>query len=295
MLKLRNSRLAVLASGVGAIGLALVLTQQPSQAAPNGNNGNKAKAVLSVSDKSDRSNPRGLDGTTLSGRKWIFVSNPTNVSKVVFFLDEPNFANITHIENFQPFDLMGTKDDGNSQVLDMSTLKAGQHSVSAVLLEKGQKVELLKSTFTVVAVATPPATTPPVSTPPVSTPPASGTINVHVALNGANEVGQAGDPDGMGVVDGTIDVASNTFCYGFALQNIDTVTAMRIYRAPAGTNGAAVAEMLIPATGSVSNQLDACSPVPADVVQRISANPQNYYINVLTTAFPKGAIRGQLG
>lgn len=292
MSNLRNSRKAVLASGLGAIGLALVFTQAPSNAAANTTGNAKAKTVLSVSDKSDRTNPRNLDGTTLSGRKWIFVSNPVNVSKAVFFLDQPDFNKITHIENTKPFDLMGTKDDGNSQVLDMSTLKPGQHTVDAVLLEKGQKVELLKAAFTVGDVPTQPPAQNPV--PPVDLPTPITSRDINITLTGASEVGHVGDADGKGLFSGTVS-ATNSFCYGYALNNIDTVTAMKIYRAPVGQNGEAVAELQIPATGSASNQLDACSPLPADLAQRIIANPQNWYINVLTKNFPTGAIRGQMG
>ena len=35
-------------------------------------------------------------------------------------------------------------------------------------------------------------------------------------------------------------------------------------------------------------------PIAADVAQRMLANPQNFYVNVHTTQFPGGAVRGQL-
>ncbi len=37
-----------------------------------------------------------------------------------------------------------------------------------------------------------------------------------------------------------------------------------------------------------------CVSASADVIAAIRANPSNYYVNVHTTDFPDGAIRGQL-
>lgn len=277
-------RLVTFAISAGAIVLALVATQTPSQAAT----GNvKGASALGVSEKSDRSNARLLDGTSLSGTKWIYVQNPTDVSKVLFFLDQPDFATLHRTENFKPFDLEGTKADGNAQGLDTTSLKDGKHNLAAVLLGKGQSVKVLRATFRVNNVR--------VGNPTTTVPGKAGSLPIRANLTGAAEFPTAGDPDGSGTIIGDIDLASNTFCYGLALKNVDTITAAHIHRGVVGTEGPVVADLLIPVKGSSSNEIDACSPIPADVVQRIAANPANYYANVHTTAFPKGAMRGQLG
>ena len=139
------ARRALVAIAGGAVLLTATVAAAPSQAATDG----APSKALSVSDKSDRSKPRGLGGQTLAGTKWIFVQNDSNVSKVLFFVDQPDLANITHTENAKPFDLNGTKDDGSAQGLDTKTLKDGQHTVTAVVLSQGQKLDVLRSTFTV--------------------------------------------------------------------------------------------------------------------------------------------------
>lgn len=135
---------SVLAIAGGAVLLSATVAAAPSQAAAS-----TSSKSLAVSDKSDRSKPRSLDNQTIAGTKWIFLQNDTNVSKVLFFVDQPDLAAITHTENAKPFDLEGTKDDGTAQGLDTKTLKEGKHTVAAVVLSKNHKVDVLKATFTV--------------------------------------------------------------------------------------------------------------------------------------------------
>lgn len=323
MSKLRSGRTIGAAALAGAVA-AMVAFAVPSQAAPKASveqkkQGQGSEAVLAVSGKSDRSNSVALAGETLSGTKWIHVQNAGDATKAVYFVDQPDLAEVHRLEHTNPFDLMGTKADGNANGFDTTTLENGEHRIAAVLIGKGEKASVVSATFSVrnvVAgtepgnggvtpstqpppapkppVTTPPATTPPTTKPPVTPGPAKGVIPVNVSLTGAAEIPGPGDSDGSGLVNGEIDIAGDTFCYALSVKGLDTVTAAHIHRGAVDKDGPVVAELLIPAAGSVSGAIDACSSIPSDVVDRIAANPGNYYINVHTTAFPKGAVRGQL-
>jgi hypothetical protein len=213
------------------------------------------------------------------------------VSNVVFFIDQPNFQKIHKIETIKPFDLMGTKADGNAQGIDTKTLADGTHTISAVLLGKNQSVAKVSATFTVAnagaTTTTPPTTAPPASIPPVDLP---QPINFKATLTGAAEIPGPGDSDGRGQFEATIDENQGTICYSASIQNVSKMTDMHIHRAPAGQEGAVVATLIAPG----NTDIDACVSIAKDVAKRILANPANYYVNVHTTEFAKGAVRGQL-
>jgi hypothetical protein len=279
----RAAGLSAIAAVTIAAGVAIAA---PSQAAPNGEP--NTTALLAVSAKSDRSNPESLNGQSLSGTKWIYVRNPGDVSNVVFFVDQPNFQKIHKVENTKPFDLMGTKADGNAQGIDTKTLGEGSHTISAVLLGKNQSVAKISATFTVTnngATATAPPTTSTI--PPVDLP---RPINFKANLTGAAEVPGPGDTNGNGVFEATIDEQQGTICYSMSVKNVSKITDVHIHRAATGQEGAVVAPLLAPG----NTDLDACVSINKDVAKRIIANPANYYVNVHTTEFAKGAVRGQL-
>ena len=47
-------------------------------------------------------------------------------------------------------------------------------------------------------------------------------------------------------------------------------------------------------TGGDPGAASGCTPVDSALAQAILKNPHKYYANVHTTAFPNGAVRGQL-
>jgi hypothetical protein len=112
-------------------------------------------------------------------------------------------------------------------------------------------------------------------------------------LSGANEV-PAGDLDGEGAAAVTIDPDNTEVCIDIRVANLDRVTMVHIHHAAAGSNGPVV----VPAGVSFAN-LPAptsanCVAVDPVLIADMVANPANYYVNVHTTAFPAGAVRGQL-
>ena len=108
-------------------------------------------------------------------------------------------------------------------------------------------------------------------------------------LTGANEPG-GGDPDGAGLARLEINDTTNTICTDLEIRQIGTVTAAHIHRGAAGVNGPPVVTLDAPD----DNDSDDCDQVADALVDEIRNNPGGFYVNVHTTDFPNGAIRGQL-
>lgn len=109
-------------------------------------------------------------------------------------------------------------------------------------------------------------------------------------LLGANEPG-GGDPDGMGTADVWVNVGQREVCYALAVSGLDPVVGAHIHSAPAGINGPIVVPLEAPVSGTSSG----CVTVDRSLAKAILKAPQVFYVNVHTTVFPGGAVRGQLG
>jgi hypothetical protein len=108
-------------------------------------------------------------------------------------------------------------------------------------------------------------------------------------MSGANEVPPA-DPDGTGTATITVNPGQLRICWEITTANLDPVVAAHIHSAHAGQNGPIVVPLT--ATNGTST---GCADVTRSLADAIRKAPQGYYVNVHTTVFPGGAIRGQLG
>jgi len=108
-------------------------------------------------------------------------------------------------------------------------------------------------------------------------------------MTGAAEPG-GGDPDGAGLARVEINDATNTICTDLEIRQIGTPTAAHIHRGAPGVNGPPVVTLDPPD----DNDSDDCDQVADALVDEIRNNPGGFYVNVHTTDFPNGAIRGQL-
>ena len=108
-------------------------------------------------------------------------------------------------------------------------------------------------------------------------------------LVGAEERPGPGDPDGIGFIELTLNQGRGEICYAITASNLDAITGGHIHRAAAGSFGDIVVHLF----GSTFG--DPCVDVAKALVKEIRRNPSAFYVNVHTTAFPAGAIRGQLG
>ncbi len=112
---------------------------------------------------------------------------------------------------------------------------------------------------------------------------------LSTVLTGAAEVG-GGDPDGTGTAALRVNPGTGQICYTITVTNLDPVTAAHIHNAPAGVNGPVVVPLTPPTSGSVTD----CTTADPALARDIVVHPENYYVNVHTTVFPGGAVRGQL-
>ena len=101
----------------------------------------------------------------------------------------------------------------------------------------------------------------------------------------------AGDPDGRGSSNVTIDGTS--VCFGISVTNINPPTAAHIHVGRRNENGPIVVTLVPPATGDPGAS-SGCVQASADLAAAIQRHPRRYYVNVHTSDFPGGAIRGQL-
>src|SRR5262245_19978337 len=115
-------------------------------------------------------------------------------------------------------------------------------------------------------------------------------------LLGRNEIGadgksRAGDLDGQG---GAMVVTTDTqLCFAVAVKGIATPTAMHVHRGRPGANGDIVVP-LTPPTGGDPGASAGCVDVASALLQEITKHPSRFYVNIHTSDFLNGALRGQL-
>lgn len=108
-------------------------------------------------------------------------------------------------------------------------------------------------------------------------------------MSGAMEVPPA-DPDGTGMARITVNDATNRVCTDLEVREIGMVTAAHIHRGAPGVNGPPVVTLDPPD----NNDSDDCDTVDDALVDEIRSNPAAFYVNVHTTDYPDGAVRGQV-
>jgi hypothetical protein len=109
-------------------------------------------------------------------------------------------------------------------------------------------------------------------------------------LSGSNEVG-GGDPNGSGTA--ALKMRGTEICFDVKWSGFEAIMS-HIHKAPAGTNGDVVVPFFTSESPLDANSKSGCVTAKASLVKAIMAKPSNYYVNVHSPEFPKGAARGQL-
>ena len=119
-----------------------------------------------------------------------------------------------------------------------------------------------------------------------------GGRRLSATLTGAAEVPGPGDLDGTGTVALTVRPGHNEVCFDIHVSGIALpATAAHIHQGQVGVAGGIVVTLGTPdAAGNASG----CVSASHDLLKAIRQNPSAYYVNVHTTDFPNGALRGQL-
>ncbi len=113
-------------------------------------------------------------------------------------------------------------------------------------------------------------------------------ITIEVPLSGEAER-EAGDLDGSGLVELTIDPAHRLICYDFQLSGVATPLMAHIHRGAERQSGPSVVTLF---TGP--DPVQDCLVWTEKRLAEIVADPSNFYVNLSTTEYPDGAVRGQL-
>ncbi len=116
-------------------------------------------------------------------------------------------------------------------------------------------------------------------------------VTMKTHMTGAAEVPGPGAPQGAGDATIKIDTAKSQLCYMLTAKGSDTPTMAHVHKGATGVAGDVVVKLDPPATGHSMG----CATVPADTLAAILATPSDYYVNVHSATYPKGAMRGQLG
>jgi hypothetical protein len=100
---------------------------------------------------------------------------------------------------------------------------------------------------------------------------------------------------GFGNATVVFDAARANITVTITVANLGSaISGFHIHEAAAGVAGNIVVNLQGLGGVFVNGTMTVTVPIPADIAQRMLQNPANFYVNVHTTQFPGGAIRGQL-
>ena len=108
-------------------------------------------------------------------------------------------------------------------------------------------------------------------------------------LPGNQEPPTASSGSGTALV--TLNQGQGEVCWDISVRDLTSpVILAHNHQGAAGTNGPVVVDFMEPVNG-----LNGCVHADAALIAEIRAHPGEFYVNVHTTMFPTGEVRGQLG
>lgn len=127
-----------------------------------------------------------------------------------------------------------------------------------------------------------------------------GGKRLTATLSGANEVPPTTET-ATGTARITVNPGQGRICWEITttgFSEADTITAAHIHSGQAGANGGIIVHLAATKNGTNTNCTTTVEPGGAtltrDQIDAIRKSPQIFYVNVHTTEFTGGAIRGQL-
>lgn len=116
-------------------------------------------------------------------------------------------------------------------------------------------------------------------------------MELSSTLTGYQAVPGPGDLDGTGTARARIGAETGQVCWELNARGIDPATAAHIHRGEAGSVGPPVVPLTAP---GASERSEGCATVALELAREMIVRPHVFYVNVHNSAFPGGAIRGQL-
>lgn len=115
---------------------------------------------------------------------------------------------------------------------------------------------------------------------------------LRATLAGVMEGDNQGDPDGTGTAAIRLDPETGQVCWNLTAEGITPVVQSHIHEGAEGVSGGVVVPLDVDGFEGTSEGCveDQDAAVLADIV----ANPAGFYVNLHTSDFQAGAIRGQL-
>jgi hypothetical protein len=98
----------------------------------------------------------------------------------------------------------------------------------------------------------------------------------------------------MGTAALTANAGQQEVCFEIHVTNLAPVTAAHIHVGAVNVNGPIVVPFFSFSPPTNATSFRGCVHGDRDVITAILRDPSGYYVNVHTTEFPAGAIRGQL-
>ena len=109
-----------------------------------------ANFSLQLSAVADRSASSALQGQTVAGTIYVFVSPASGVTRVRFWLDNPQMSGTPRqTEGAAPWDFAGTAANGTANPTNTTTIPNGSHTITAAVDKSAGGTDVLSSTFTV--------------------------------------------------------------------------------------------------------------------------------------------------
>ena len=109
-------------------------------------------------------------------------------------------------------------------------------------------------------------------------------------LVGATGAQMAADPDGHGTATINAHPGRDELCLTLVVSGIAPITAVHLHAESSGGSGPVIAAWTEPTPGASSG----CVAVTDQLVKQLRKQPRKYHVDVHTTEFPDGALRGPL-
>lgn len=118
-----------------------------------------------------------------------------------------------------------------------------------------------------------------------------GTL-LKAELSGHDSGGTFGDPDGSGVASFGVDAQKGEACYEISVANLDQLQGLHLHEGQGGFSTEILLALTAPAGASSTSA--GCTKTQSALLQRIEADPTQFYVEVHSEAHPAAALRGTL-